>query len=225
MRIRRDPPSVARVLHAVPLTAALAVAGCSSQPDAPASSGPPPAPAAENPAEPPAAEGEAAATRAEAADEANPEAAAVQPLLAAYLAVQQKLSSDDASGARSAFAEVQKATNAAVKSLAVPTRERLSEAAVIGSGTDDLDAQREAFASLTSVLVELVQQRGNPADHELQLAHCPMAFDNEGGSWLQGEGELHNPYFGSKMLTCGSVNARAEAGHMMVRAGHGETPH
>ena len=36
---------------------------------------------------------------------------------------------------------------------------------------------------------------------------CPMAFDNQGATWLQNTNLLANPYFGEMMLRCGSVDA------------------
>ena len=35
--------------------------------------------------------------------------------------------------------------------------------------------------------------------------HCPMAQDNKGAMWLSETKEIRNPYFGDKMMTCGSV--------------------
>ena len=35
------------------------------------------------------------------------------------------------------------------------------------------------------------------------MAFCPMAFDNEGGRWIQPKGEIMNPYYGSAMRRCG----------------------
>jgi Cu(I)/Ag(I) efflux system membrane fusion protein len=35
--------------------------------------------------------------------------------------------------------------------------------------------------------------------------HCPMAFENKGAYWLSNSSKIENPYFGDKMLTCGSV--------------------
>jgi Cu(I)/Ag(I) efflux system membrane fusion protein len=32
-----------------------------------------------------------------------------------------------------------------------------------------------------------------------------MAFNNKGAYWLSNEREIKNPYFGSEMLECGSV--------------------
>ena len=40
---------------------------------------------------------------------------------------------------------------------------------------------------------------------ELYLEYCPMANGNTGGYWLSNEKEIRNPYFGDKMLKCGSV--------------------
>ncbi|MBA4058359.1 MAG: hypothetical protein C0490_26815, partial [Marivirga sp.] len=39
----------------------------------------------------------------------------------------------------------------------------------------------------------------------LYLEYCPMANNNEGAYWLSNEKEIKNPYFGDKMLKCGSV--------------------
>ncbi len=33
-----------------------------------------------------------------------------------------------------------------------------------------------------------------------------MAFDYEGAVWLQRTEEVHNPYFGTAMSTCGEIN-------------------
>ena len=40
---------------------------------------------------------------------------------------------------------------------------------------------------------------------KIYYQHCPMAFNNEGANWLSREATIRNPYFGDKMLTCGSV--------------------
>jgi Cu(I)/Ag(I) efflux system membrane fusion protein len=33
-----------------------------------------------------------------------------------------------------------------------------------------------------------------------------MAFDGKGGSWLQKDATVANPYYGAMMLRCGSVS-------------------
>ena len=40
--------------------------------------------------------------------------------------------------------------------------------------------------------------------------YCPMAFNNKGGYWLAKEDKIQNPYFGDKMLTCGSVEEKLQ---------------
>ena len=32
--------------------------------------------------------------------------------------------------------------------------------------------------------------------------HCPMAFENRGGTWYQDNDDVRNPYFGATMLKC-----------------------
>ena len=45
----------------------------------------------------------------------------------------------------------------------------------------------------------------DPFSETVYLQHCPMADDNNGASWLSKEKEIRNPYFGARMLKCGSV--------------------
>ena len=35
--------------------------------------------------------------------------------------------------------------------------------------------------------------------------YCPMAFNNKGAYWMSQDREIKNPYFGDKMLECGSL--------------------
>jgi hypothetical protein len=60
----------------------------------------------------------------------------------------------------------------------------------------DIDAAREAFGELTK---PLVRYRKAVGAERLEVAYCPMAKK----AWLQPEGDLANPYYGSEMLRCG----------------------
>jgi hypothetical protein len=40
---------------------------------------------------------------------------------------------------------------------------------------------------------------------KLYWQYCPMAFDNKGAYWISYERDIKNPYFGSEMLNCGTV--------------------
>ena len=39
----------------------------------------------------------------------------------------------------------------------------------------------------------------------IYIQHCPMADNNKGADWLSLNKAIKNPYFGDKMLHCGSV--------------------
>ena len=67
-----------------------------------------------------------------------------------------------------------------------------------------LEAQRTAFAPLSKALYQSVRQFG-VTGLEAHYQHCPMANNNQGAYWLSESKEIRNPYFGNKMLTCGSV--------------------
>lgn len=67
----------------------------------------------------------------------------------------------------------------------------------------DLQEARQRFLPMSTQVVELTRQaRGsNPNLADLKIYHCSMA--PQPGLWVQAKGPLRNPYYGSKMLTCG----------------------
>ncbi|MBG6129610.1 major membrane immunogen (membrane-anchored lipoprotein) [Aquimarina sp. EL_43] len=69
--------------------------------------------------------------------------------------------------------------------------------------TDDIEAQRKAFTEVTTQMETLLN--GALSSGEVYKQYCPMAFDNTGAYWLSKEKEIRNPYFGDRMLKCGSV--------------------
>ncbi|WP_340152621.1 DUF3347 domain-containing protein [uncultured Marivirga sp.] len=82
-------------------------------------------------------------------------------------------------------------------------QEAKAEAAKVVSATT-LDGQRKAFASLSNEMASLVKS-GELSMGEVYLEYCPMANNNAGAYWLSNQKEIKNPYFGDKMLKCGSV--------------------
>jgi len=75
--------------------------------------------------------------------------------------------------------------------------------------TDDIEAQRKAFSTLSDNLyksAKAIGLGGTTAYYEF----CPMAFNNEGGFWLSSEEKIRNPYFGDKMMTCGTVKEKLQ---------------
>ena len=67
----------------------------------------------------------------------------------------------------------------------------------------DVTKQREIFALLANNMYELakVSKQETPVYYQ----HCPMYNNGKGANWLSKEEAIKNPYYGSKMLTCGSV--------------------
>jgi hypothetical protein len=66
--------------------------------------------------------------------------------------------------------------------------------------TTKLADARVAFGALNEAIVAYMDaQKLSPASG-IRIAFCPMVKK----PWLQRDGELRNPYYGSAMLTCGS---------------------
>lgn len=72
------------------------------------------------------------------------------------------------------------------------------------SEEEDIEVQRQHFASITDGLYDMIKTY-DANEEAVYYTYCPMAFDDNGGYWLSKDKEISNPYFGSKMLTCGSV--------------------
>jgi Cu(I)/Ag(I) efflux system membrane fusion protein len=64
----------------------------------------------------------------------------------------------------------------------------------------DLEAVRADFKVLSDLLIAYVAAHKSQFDTLPLLAYCPM----KDASWLQSDGELLNPYYGSQMLRCGT---------------------
>jgi hypothetical protein len=70
--------------------------------------------------------------------------------------------------------------------------------------TKDVSHQRDHFDTLSQSVYALVKAN-HPNDMPLYKQYCPMALNNQGAFWLASEKEINNPYFGDRMLHCGSV--------------------
>lgn len=64
-----------------------------------------------------------------------------------------------------------------------------------------LDHQREHFAMMSKDIYDMVKAFG--AGMTLYQDHCPMFQD--GSMWLSESKDIRNPYYGEKMMTCGTV--------------------
>ncbi len=68
----------------------------------------------------------------------------------------------------------------------------------------DLEGGRLQFKPLSEQMLALAKAFG-PFGEAIFVQHCPMADSNNGADWLSLDKEIRNPYFGEKMMKCGSV--------------------
>ncbi|VAW15652.1 Probable Co/Zn/Cd efflux system membrane fusion protein [hydrothermal vent metagenome] len=67
----------------------------------------------------------------------------------------------------------------------------------------DITHQREHFETLSTDITDLIALLGT--EKTLYQDFCPMANNNKGAYWLSEVKDIKNPYFGDKMMKCGSV--------------------
>ena len=72
----------------------------------------------------------------------------------------------------------------------------------IANGSD-IKNSRMNFQDLYSPLYKILTTFGISSG-PIYVQHCAMAFENTGAKWLSDNEDITNPYFGDKMLECGS---------------------
>ena len=124
------------------------------------------------------------------------------PALTAYYGVKDALVKTDAAKANTnAVALVTALTKVDAANLSAADKQVLATAKVTAtaiSNTTDITTQRTQFKTLSANMITLVKAT-KPAKSYVQ--YCPMMK----ASWLSDSKDVKNPYYGSKMLTCGSV--------------------
>ncbi|MEX0721561.1 MAG: DUF3347 domain-containing protein [Balneolaceae bacterium] len=73
------------------------------------------------------------------------------------------------------------------------------------SEAENIEEFRTAFRDVSEELIKAVENQGY--DEKLFVQFCSM---KEGGYWLSKEEKIQNPFFGSAMPTCGSVDKTIE---------------
>lgn len=73
----------------------------------------------------------------------------------------------------------------------------------ISGNSGKMDHQREHFEILSKDVEDLIAITGT--DRKLYQTFCPMYNKGKGAIWLSETKEIKNPYYGSKMMTCGTV--------------------
>ena len=121
--------------------------------------------------------------------------------VAVYVRAQEALAADDFEGAQRALAD-----------LVAIADDVVGPPARAAAGAADVASLRSAFKPLSELLAGMNLPPG------YARAYCPM-YDG-GSNWVQIDGPVRNPYYGSMMLTCGVVDA-APGAHMDHSPRHG----
>lgn len=70
---------------------------------------------------------------------------------------------------------------------------------------ESIDEKRLNFGDLSESMYAIIKDFGI-TEGTVYIQYCPMAFDNNGASWVSLDAHILNPYFGDAMLECGKVN-------------------
>lgn len=139
--------------------------------------------------------------------------AAVDDVVDAYLQLKNALVSDNGNEAATAgkqltlqIQEFDKVplTDEQTKIYQDVKEDMLEHAEHINANAGNIEHQREHFEILSKDMYDLVKI--HKPGHTLYQTHCPMYNDGKGATWLSEVKEIKNPYYGSKMLRCGTVN-------------------
>jgi hypothetical protein len=123
----------------------------------------------------------------------------VDSLVPDYLAVQTALAGDDLTSVKAA------ATKLVTTAQLGPEFSAFTTPAAAIADASDLKTARTAFLTVSMEMQDLIDHVGTSDKVTLYEAFCPMAFGVKGGSWIQADKKIANPYYGSMMLRCGTV--------------------
>ncbi len=132
----------------------------------------------------------------------------------AYYEIHQALSQDSlaeaCAGAEALVKELKKPDRALLKGDAhtiwIDELKAMSKAGQGLQGATDIHRARELYFNLSESLIGVAKRFGVSGAVPVRRFHCPMAFDFRGADWLQSGEEVENPYFGSTMFRCGTLD-------------------
>jgi hypothetical protein len=141
--------------------------------------------------------------------------AQLKSIIAHYLHIKNALANDNESEAASGAKMLSETLAKVDKSFLTPEQKKiyddneedLKEHAEHISKSK-LDHQREHFSMMSEDIYSLAKAFGG--GQALYHDHCPMANDGKGAMWLSEVKEIRNPYMGSKMPACGSVEEKIQ---------------
>ncbi len=140
------------------------------------------------------------------ADHGDAHASCHEGTLASYFSIQKALANDDLATAKASAGEL--ASAVAKSQCSIDGEDCCAEVAGAAesiAGASDISVARKAFLGFSNAMIAMIES--HPGETTAYKMYCPMAFDNQGGAWLQDNDDLRNPYYGSMMLTCGTLQA------------------
>ena len=136
----------------------------------------------------------------------------IKEIVTNYLKIKNALTKDDAKTAAIAGNSLFKVMASTNTNALTPSQKKeyidivddaKEHAEHIGKNAGKIDHQREHFAILSKDINDLIKMFGT--DQKLYQDYCPMYNDGKGALWISETKEIKNPFYGSPMLTCGSL--------------------
>lgn len=136
----------------------------------------------------------------------------ISPIIRDYLELKNALAADNDKAAASAGKKLMATIkNTDMKSIPADKHKEYMDIADdakenaehIGDNVGKIDHQREHMAPLSQDMADLIALFGTT--QKLYRDYCPMFNDGKGAVWISETKTIKNPYYGSKMLTCGFV--------------------
>lgn len=142
----------------------------------------------------------------------NPTAFSIKGIVDNYLSLKNALTKDDSDASADAGKAMvvtlekidMKKLSAEQMKIYMDIADDVKEHAEhIGDNGGNIAHQREHFVLMSKDINDLVKTFGT--EQKLYQDFCPMADGGKGAIWISEVKDIKNPYFGSEMLTCGSV--------------------
>ena len=139
-------------------------------------------------------------------------AASMKAIVDHYLELKNALTNDNSNEAASHGQAMESAIKKLDKSFLTADQKKVwdgfeddlrEHAEHIGKNAGNIKHQREHFSLMSEDVYDLVKSFGG--GRAIYHDHCPMYNENKGAIWLSETKEVRNPYFGTKMPACGTV--------------------
>jgi hypothetical protein len=141
-----------------------------------------------------------------AAAQDSADKARLQQVLQSYYSVKDALvSGNSGAAAAGATSFIRNLNGISYLIISEGNVEALAKDAGAIAATNDIAKQRQHFANFSANMAEVAKSL-KLSQEPIYLQYCPM----KKASWLSHEKAIKNPYYGSAMLTCGSVKETIE---------------